>query len=253
MLEVGDSLSHFRGTGPDERGQPMTSMDANKDDATVTIMIDKLAAAAWDQLATHGMRDLHIDQIADQAGIDRRAARAIAGRESNLILHHLTKLDQRAVVESFADILDAGDVTIREQIMEAILHRFEVYAPYRAQIKALDAAARRDPELGIRLLDSLVQAMRRILRMAGDDLAGFRGEARVRGVAVMTMMAARVWHQDESPDLSVTMKEIDRRLSQAEEWGRSLRVFGQTGPAPMGDTHDPSDHDVADAPETKWH
>lgn len=231
----------------------MTSMDANKDDATVTMMIDRLAAAAWDQLATHSMRDLHIDQIADQAGIDRGAARAIAGRESNLILHHITHLDQTAVVESFADILDAGDVTIREQIMEAILHRFEVYAPYRAQIKALDAAARRDPELGIRLLDSLVQAMRRILWMAGDDLAGLRGEARVRGVAIMTMVAARVWYEDESPDLSVTMKEIDRRLSQAEEWGRSLRVFGRTGPAPTGDVADPANHDVADAPETKWH
>ena len=32
-------------------------------------------------------------------------------------------------VGSFADIEDAGAVPIREKILEALMHRFEVYAP----------------------------------------------------------------------------------------------------------------------------
>ena len=106
------------------------------------------------------------------------------------------------------------------------MHRFEIYAPYRRQIAQLDQAARRDPALGLRLIDSLYQAMRMLLRMAGDDLAGVRGEARVRGVAGVAMLVARVWQDDESPDLSTTLKEIDKRLATAEEWGRTLRVLG---------------------------
>jgi len=68
--------------------------------------------------------------------------------------------------------------------------------------------------------------MRMLLRMAGDDLAGWQGEARVRGVAGVAMVVARIWQDDDTPDLATTMKEIDRRLATAEEWGRTLRVLG---------------------------
>ena len=113
----------------------------------------------------------------------------------------------------------------RDKIIEGLMHRFEVYAPYRRQMAQLETAARRDPALGLRLIESLSQAMRMLLRMAGDDLAGVRGEARVRGVAGVAMIVARVWQTDDTPDLSTTLKEIDRRLATAEEWGRTLRVL----------------------------
>ena len=196
-------------------------------DSTMTnAIMDRLAAATWDQLATLTPAALDLDEIARQAEIRPAAARAAAGSVTTLILHQLSRLDRQALLESLADIEDAGDVTIREKILESLMRRFEVYAPFRAQVAALDAAARRDPQLGIRLLDSLVQAMRALLRMVGDDLVGLRGEARVRGVAIVAMLVAREWQKDETPDLSHTLKEIDARLAEAEEWGRSLRLLG---------------------------
>lgn len=192
---------------------------------TPTMMMDKLAEAAWAQLAEMSPGALHIDDIAAAAGVTPAAARAVSGSITALILHQLARLDRQAVLESLADIEDAGDVPTRDKIMEALMHRFEVYAPYRAQMNRLEAAARRDPAFGLKLVDSLFQAVRMLLRMAGDDLAGLRGEARVRGVAGMAMVVARVWRTDDTPDLSVTLKEIDKRLATAEEWGRTLRVL----------------------------
>ena len=180
----------------------MTSTD------TPTVMMDKLAEAAWAQLADMSPRALHIDEIAAAAGIAPSAARAVSGSVTALILHQLAKLDRQAILESLADIEDAGEVPVRDKIMEALMHRFEVYAPYRAQMIQLEAAARRDPVLGLRLVESLLQATRMLLRMAGDDLAGFRGEARVRGVAGLAMVVARVWRTDDTPDLSMTLKEL---------------------------------------------
>ena len=197
----------------------MTSTD------TPTVMMDKLAEAAWAQLADMSPRALHIDEIAAAAGIAPSAARAVSGSITALILHQLARLDRQAILESLADIEDAGEVPVRDKIMEALMHRFEVYAPYRAQMIQLEAAARRDPVLGLRLVESLLQATRMLLRMAGDDLAGFRGEARVRGVAGLAMVVARVWRTDDTPDLSMTLKEIDKRLATAEEWGRTFRVL----------------------------
>ena len=193
--------------------------------ATQTEIMDRLANAAWTQLADTTPRQLRIDDIAAAAGIPTAAARAVTGSITTLILHQLTTLDRQAVLESLTDIEEAGEVSVRDKIVEGLMHRFEVYAPYRQQIAQLDRATRRDPTLGLRLLDSLAQAMRMLLCMAGDDLAGLSGEARVRGVALVAMQAARVWQDDEAPDLSATLKAIDTRLARAEEWGRTLRVL----------------------------
>ena len=139
------------------------------DSTTTNAIMDRLAAATWGQLATLTPAVLDLNEIARQAEIRPAAARAAAGSVTTLILHQLSRLDRQALLESLANIEDAGEVTIREKILESLMHRFEVYAPFKAQIAALDAAARRDLQLGIRLLDSLGQAMRALLRMVGDD------------------------------------------------------------------------------------
>jgi len=217
---------------------------------TPTAIMDKLADAAWLQLAEVSPRALHIDDIAAAAGIAPSAARAVSGSITALILHQLARLDRQAVLESLADIEDAGDVPIRDKIMEALMHRFEVYAPYRAQMSQLESAARRDPILGLKLLDSLGEAMRMLLRMAGDDLSGLAGEARVRGVAGVAMVSARVWRTDDTPDLSMTLKEIDKRLATAEEWGRTLRVLRDDVPDDGG--YDRPDEQGFDGPSGRY-
>ena len=218
----------------------MTSAD------TPTVMMDKLAEAAWVQLADMSPRALHIDEIAAAAGIAPSAARAVSGSITALILHQLERLNRQAVLESLADIEDAGEVPIRDKIMEALMHRFEVYSSHRAQMIQLESAARRDPVLGLRLVESLFQATRMLLRMAGDDLAGFRGEARVRGVAGVAMVVARVWRTDDTPDLSMTLKEIDKRLATAEEWGRTFRVLDGRPPSDGEDGNAGGIYDLGD-------
>ena len=241
----------------------MTGIDTNGDtqaDTQANIeaqMMDRLAETVWTQLAETAPRQLHIDDVAAAAGVSPAAARAVSGSITALILHRLAAFDRQAVLESLADIEDAGEVTIREKIVEALMRRFEVYAPFRQQIAQLDRAARRDPALGLRLLDSLAQAMRMMLHMVGDDGAGLAGEARVRGVALVAMQVARVWKTDDSADLSTTLKEIDARLTRAEEWGRTLRVLWDSNTdAAMHDTSPEGDADAGNAgpsgPGNRW-
>jgi len=87
---------------------------------TQTEIMDRLADAAWTQLADTPPRQLHIDDIAAAAGIPTAAARAVTGSITTLILHRLATLDRQAVLESLADIEDAGEVPVRDKIVEGI-------------------------------------------------------------------------------------------------------------------------------------
>jgi len=199
--------------------------DADQD--TTIIAINKLAAVAFDMLTHTALDQISLDDIADVAGIDRDYAVICAGTVSSLILHHMTMLDNKAMLETFDDLKDAGDVPIREKILEAILHRFEIYNPHKMAVAALAKYALRNPQFGLQLLSKRVAVTRRLLVMCGDNPRGWQGEARIRGVVAVMAASARVWQKDETPDLSMTMKEIDQRLVQAEDWGHSLGVFGR--------------------------
>ena len=87
---------------------------------TPTMMLDRLADAAWEQLADLSPRAIHIDDIATDAGIPAAAARAVAGSISNLVLNKLARLDRQAVLETLAESEDAGDVPVRDKIIEGL-------------------------------------------------------------------------------------------------------------------------------------
>ena len=200
---------------------------ANDTEQTAQIFAT-LADEAWQQLRSRSLADLTVAEIAAHVDVEVGLAVAVAGDPQQLVLGKMAALDDQAVLESFADIEDAGAVPIREKILEAILHRFEVYKPYRAQIQALNKAARERPDLTLALGLGLQAVTRRMLAMAGDECEGWRGLMRVKGVVGVVMVVARVWMKDDSPDLAPTMKELDRRLQQAEEWAASLRLFKQS-------------------------
>ena len=188
----------------------------------------KLADEAWQQLGSRPLTELIVAEIAAHTDVDAALAVAVAGDPQQLVLGKMAALDDQAVLESFADIEDAGAVPNREKIFEALMHRFEVYAPYRKQIQALNRAARRRPDLALALGLGLQSVTHRMLVMAGDHCDGWRGAMRIKGVAGVVMVVARIWMKDDSPDLAPTMKELDRRLQQAEEWADSLRLFQQS-------------------------
>ena len=189
---------------------------------------DKMVAlsdAAWMLLATHPIDQIDFDVVAEGAGVDRGLARALSGSVQCLILAKMTELDRQSLTETYSDIQDAGEISIREKIIESLLHWFETYAPYRLQIEQLNRSARRHPDLALLLFVSLEGLIRHVLVMSGDPAHGLKGVARVKGVAGVFLATARVWMKDDSNDLAATMKTLDQRMSQAEEWGISLRVF----------------------------
>ena len=185
-----------------------------------------LADVAWKLLASHPIDQIEFDAVADMAGVNRRLAAALGGSVQCLVLAKMTALDHQSVIETYDDIEDAGDVTIREKIIERLLHRFETYAPYRSQIEQLYQSARRHPGLAFLLLDGLEAVVRRILLMSGDPVKGMKGMLRIKGVAGVFLIVSRVWMTDDSDDLAATMKLLDQQMSKAEEWGISLQLFG---------------------------
>ena len=80
-----------------------------------------LGDAAWKLLANQPIVQMDIDVVADMAGIDRGLARALAGSVQCLVLAKMSELDRQSLTETYGEIRDAGEVCIREKIIEGLL------------------------------------------------------------------------------------------------------------------------------------
>ena len=60
--------------------------------------------------------------------------------------------------------------------------------------------------------------MRWTLQSAGISTAGLLGRARVQALCLVYGLVLRAWEQDDLPELDRTMKALDQRLRQAEQW-----------------------------------
>ena len=81
------------------------------------------------------------------------------------------------------------------------------------------------PALAMMLSANLYHYIDRLLYICGDTEQSFRRMARIKGVCAVAVKAGVNWQRDDSPDLSRTMKVLDRDLKTAAEWAVSLRLL----------------------------
>ncbi|MGB1007895.1 MAG: hypothetical protein ACPGVX_12005, partial [Thalassobaculaceae bacterium] len=135
-----------------------------------------------------------------------------------------------AAVETAAG--GGGDLTPRDRLFDLLMARFDAMAPHRAGIVAILRALPTMPLTTIAGGPSLFTAMRATLALAEIGHDGLSGMLRTKGLAAVYLNALRAWLDDDSADLSATMKALDQGLARAEEVALSI---GLARPSPASE------------------
>ena len=129
------------------------------------------------------------------------------------------------------DASDLESEPVRERLFDVLMRRLDALAPYKAAMRAVVGAVKRDPVLAIALNGAATNSMRYMLEAAGVRTYGPLGALRVQGAVVMFARVLDVWIHDEDADLAKTMARLDRELDQAERMiGRVEGFMRATSP-----------------------
>lgn len=110
------------------------------------------------------------------------------------------------------------DESRRDRLFEVLMRRFDALKPHRPALKAIARGLGRDAPTALCSAPAFLRSMVWMLEAAGISSAGIRGRFRVRALAVLYLRVLQVFIDDETEDISKTMAELDRRLTQAELW-----------------------------------
>lgn len=163
--------------------------------------------------AAGGWRDLSYAEIAKEAGLSLSAAYQAYPSKAAILMGIGRDIDARIFAGLEGDPLDGSP---KDRLFDLLMRRFDALNQHREAFAALAKDLPRTPGEGLALLCQLRSSLARMLEAAGISASGLRGALRIEGLGAIYAAALRIWFKDESSDLSKTMAELDKRLSQAE-------------------------------------
>ena len=176
---------------------------------------DRVLDAALVLAGEQGWAATSLTDVAARAGIDLAGLHRLFPGKPRLLDAILARVDA-AVLAGGGEA--EGEERPRDRLFDLLMRRFDVLSGHRAGIKAILRDLRFDPLTALLQARQLELSMRWTLQSAGISTDGLLGRARVQALGLLYGLVLRVWEQDDSPDLDRTMKALDQRLRQAEQW-----------------------------------
>lgn len=197
----------------DESAQPI---DANSE-------LDALVDAALEIAAEHGCWRTSMREAAERAGIGRVNALRLAPVKLVLLKRLAERTDVQALGALDEDATDP-EIPMRDRLFEALMLRFDILKPHRAGITAILRDLPRDPFTALAGLPALGTSMAKTLEAVGESTQLPFGPLRIKGLAIVWLATLRVWVDDDSDDMAVTMKALDANLTRADELVNTFRL-----------------------------
>lgn len=115
---------------------------------------------------------------------------------------------------------DMREEPIHERLFDIMMRRIDALSPYKAALRRLIPALRRDPVMLAALNGSALNSWRYMLASTHVSTEDSLGALRVQGAVLVFARVVDVWLEDEDPALSKTMAALDRQLKSG---GRIMR------------------------------
>ena len=159
--------------------------------------------------------EVTLRDIAQSAGLTMADLKKEASSKAHIFGLFTSAVD-KAVLAELGEINPAQSP--RDNLFETIMNRFDAMQPYKTAIKSILKVPSPDPRLAQRFLSS--QSW--MLEASGISSYGPLGGIKTVGLASVYLQVARIWLDDDDPNMAKTMAALDRRLRRGE---RSIQAI----------------------------
>ena len=168
-----------------------------------------------EKIASDGWQSIDLENLSQECDFDVLNVTSGLRNKVDLLVAFSEFIDTTVAQSIDADLKD-DQIPLRERLLEALLIRFEILAPYKAGIIQLMKTLSNNPNFVVIGSKFLKLSMEATLAAVGLESKGIQGTIRVKGLCVIFLSGVCTWSKDNSEDLSATTRVLDERLKQTE-------------------------------------
>jgi AcrR family transcriptional regulator len=180
--------------------KPQTSAQERAVDA----LLDLLSEQDWHAVA--------LPDIAAKAGMDLAELRAAFPSKGAILAGFARRIDLSVLKPS----PEIDGQPARERLFDVVMRRFEALKPYKAAIRSARRGLMSDPLAASSWNKIEVNSAQWMLAAAGIEESGPYAALKAQGLAVIFASVLGTFLDDDDPDLTKTMRELDVQLRRAE-------------------------------------
>ena len=139
-------------------------------------------------------------------------------------------------LESFSEMIDdkvLADIdkeefnknSIKDNLFELIMLRFENLNNYKTGLKILISDLKKSPVELKKIVKKVLDSMDLFLEIANVKNNYLMDFIKVNIIFIIYSYVFKVWLGDQSPEMSKTMAELDKWLSEAEFYGKKINEY----------------------------
>ena len=173
---------------------------------------------------------ISLKQLSVDTMNDTNLVFSIVNDVNELLLYWFNQQVSIILMELVADFSEDKDASTKEKILETLMSILEGFANKRHIVGCIYEIGSKDVSFGTKLGIVVYNICDRILAISGDEKQDTLVTSTVRSVRVKGLMGLLIkvipgWLEDDSKDLSVTLREVDQSLLKASEWAENFKIL----------------------------
>ena len=184
---------------------------------------EKLIILGFKLIEKKGWSYFSLKSLAKENKSDLESIKIFFKNKSQFLESFSEMIDNKVLANIDKDEFNKN--SIKDNLFELIMLRFENLNPYKTGLKILLSDLKKSPVELKRIMKKVLDSMDLFLEIANVKNNYLMDFIKVNIIFIIYSYVFNVWLDDQSSEMSKTMAELDKWLSKAEFYGKKINEY----------------------------
>lgn len=184
---------------------------------------EKLIILGFKLIEKKGWKYFSLKSLAKENKSDLESIKIFFKNKSQFLKSFSEMIDNKVLAN--IDKEEFNKNSIKDNLFELIMLRFENLNPYKTGLKILLSDLKKSPVELKKIMKKVLDSMDLFLEIANVKNNYLMDFIKVNIIFIIYSYVFNVWLDDQSSEMSKTMAELDKWLSKAEFYGKKINEY----------------------------
>ena len=183
----------------------------------------ELIKYSFDLIEKEGWNSFSFNKLSKSLNAELNLVKNLLKSKKQLLIIFSEYIDEEVMKN--VDINDLKDNSVRDNLFELLMLRFEKLQPFKTSLRILLNDLKSKPGDLKKIYKKIINSLDFYMEISNSKKNFISDLIKLNSIFLIYSLTFKTWINDESKDMSITMAELDKWLSKAEHYSEKISLF----------------------------
>ena len=183
----------------------------------------ELIKYSFDLIEKEGWSSFSFNKLSKSLNTELNIVKDLLKSKKQLLIIFSEYIDEEVMKN--VDINDLKDNSVRDNLFELLMLRFEKLQPFKTSLRILLNDLKSKPGDLKKIYKKIINSLDFYMEISNSKKNFIFDLIKLNSIFLIYSLTFKTWINDESKDMSITMAELDKWLSKAEHYSEKISLF----------------------------